>query len=224
MSRKTLPSILTAILVAALAGAGSSVAWGAEPSQGETKSDSLKFLQDLRNQNVNQLRSIDKSLADKVESGKAATLVNEVHVLRDQKREHMMRQEFLDRLIFQIDTKFGGGDLRAFLENALTDMAKVDALTASNDTHLWKFMRYAADAVKRIPERRENILAFLEGYMNRSISNPVTPEDYLSTRNYSNGAQSASGNPIPKEEVGVIADRRLQEMNAEKPVRNSKPR
>jgi hypothetical protein len=89
-------------------------------------------------------------------------------------------------------------------------MAKVDAVSSTADSGLWKFMRYAADAVRRLPEQKENILPFLEGYMSRSVSHPIRPEDYLSSRNYTNGAESESGSPLSREDVGAIADRRIR--------------
>jgi hypothetical protein len=183
----------------------------------EVKSDALKYLQDLRTQNVRRLQEIDQTLNRKIEESTPANLDSEVTSLRTAKKEHVMRQEFLDRLIFQIDTKFGGGDLKNFLENTLVDMAKIDAANSANETGIWKFLKYSSDAIRRLPEQKENIISFLAGYMNRSVSNPVKPEDYLSSRNYTNGAISESGSPMARDQVGAIADRRVQEMNG-KPV------
>jgi hypothetical protein len=153
-----------------------------------------------------------------VEEGDA-DLATEVTDLRAKRQEHQLRQDFLDRLVAQIDSHFSGGDLRAFLEGALTEMAKVDAVAANGG--LCVFMRYAAEAVKRLPEQKENILAFLEGYMNRSISKPIPPKEFLASRNYTNGAESESGAPLSREVVGAIADRRLQEMAHETPAEPS---
>lgn len=179
-------------------------------AQSQVKSDSLKYLQDLRVQNVRRLKEIDQTLSRRIEDSSATQVEAEVSNLRQAKKEHVMRQEFLDRLIFQIDTKFIGGDLKGFLERSLIEMAKIDA--ANTDTGIWRFMKYAADAIRSLPEQKENILSVLEGYMNRSVSNPVKPEDFISSRNYTNGAASESGNPLARDEVGAFADRRLQEI------------
>lgn len=179
----------------------------------QVKSDSLKYLQDLRSQNVRRLQEIDKTLSQKIEDSTAAQVEAEVATLKVAKKEHVMRQEFLDRLIFQIDTKFIGGDLKAFLERSLVDMAKIDAANTATENGIWRFMKYASDAIRRLPEQKENILSFLEGYMNRSVSNPVKPEEYISSRNYTNGATSESGSPLARDEAGAFADRRLQEIN-----------
>ncbi len=184
----------------------------------DVKSDTLLYLQGLRNHNVQRLREIDQSLSAKMDELQNASLENEVDALKQARREYSLRQEFLDRLIFQVDTKFRDGDLRIFFERALVDMAKVD-LASRAESDLWKFLKYAADALRRLPDQKENILAFIEGYMNRSVSHPIRPEDYLSSRNYTNGVKSETGSPLSREEVGAIADRRLLEMQSKPPVR-----
>lgn len=177
----------------------------------EVKTESLKFLQDLRIENAKRLKDVDESLRKEVEVG-STDLAKDVSTLKAEQREHRLRQDFLDRLIFQIDTHFNGTDLRAFLEPALKEMAKIDAV--SSDSGLYVFMRYAAEAVNKLPEQKENILSFLEGYMRGSVSNPIPPKEFLASRNYSNGSQSESGEPLNREDVGAIADRRLHELDA----------
>lgn len=188
-----------------------SVLAAAEGSPSQVKSDSLHYLQELRQENANRLKNVDDTLRKRVEEG--LNLEQEVVALKATQHEHQMRQDFLDRLINQIDAHFSGGDLRAFLEPALKEMAKVDAV--SSDSGLYLFLRYASEAIHKLPERKENILSFLENYMNRSVSNPVPPKDFLAARNYSNGSQSEAGSPISREDVGAVADRRLQEISAE---------
>lgn len=184
-------------------------AWG----KADVKADTLDYLKELRSQNVKRLHEIDKTLSFRIEETQGPTFETEVSTLQTAKREHLLRQEFLDRLIFQVDTKFRDGDLRAFIERSLVEMAKVD-VSSQTQSGLWKFLKYAADAVRRLPEQKENILAFLEGYMNRSVANPMQPEAYLSTRNYTNGAKSESGKPLNREDVGAIAERRIEELSA----------
>lgn len=205
MTSLTLFCSLYALLVLALP------CGAAERLGRDVKSDTLRFLTDLREENVSQMKAIDQTLTKKIEEGGDANL-DSVPSLKTAQREHVLRQEFLNRLISQIDRNFNGGDLRGFLERALTEMAKIDAVSTTAETGLYKFMRYAADAVHRLPERKENILAFLEGYMNRSVANPIRPEDYLNSRNYTNGAKAEPGAPLGREDVGAFADRRLQEM------------
>lgn len=187
---------------------------GRETQAFEIKGDSIKYLQDLRSRESKRLSEINASMVRKLDDTANPSLDKEMNHLKSQQREHQLRQEFLDRLIFQVDTKFRGGDLRAFLQKALMDMAKVDAVSsAQTENGLWKFLKYSSDAIRRLPEQKENILAFLEGYMNRSVLNPIPPQDYLAARNYTNGSNSETGNPLTREDAGSFADRRLQEMD-----------
>jgi hypothetical protein len=181
--------------------------WAAkETRHQQAKADALSHLQTMRLQNVKRLQEIDETLRLRFEDSDSTNLEVEVQRLKVAKREHSMRQDFLNRLIFQVDTKFGGGDLRIFLERALNEMAKVDATqtNASAEPGLWKFLKFASDAVRRLPEKKENILAFLEGYMLRSVANPIQPDDYLNTRNYSNGLTSDAGRPVDRSVVGDL--------------------
>jgi hypothetical protein len=198
------------VLGCGLFGVCAKAAERAHPQQ--QKSDSMTFLQDLRRENSKRLGEIDSSLSKRIDADTDAKWEDEIAALKADKREHMLRQEFLDRLILQVDTKFRGGDLRNFLEVTLTDMAKTDAMSASSEnTSLWRFMKNAADAVKRIPDQKENVLSFLEGYMSKSVSNPVRPDDYMNQRNYTNGSKNESGSPMERDEVGAVADQRLQQ-------------
>jgi hypothetical protein len=191
------------------------VALAKETPSADVKAETLRSLQDLRVENVKRLSDIDQALSKKIVEGKPGNLEKEVLTLRTSRKEHMLRQEFLDRLILQVDANFRGGDLRQFLQITLTDMARTDAMSTATDAGLWKFLKYASEAIKSLPERKENILAFLEGYMNRSVLDPIQPQDYLNSRNYTNGSVSEQGHPMDRDEVGDLADQRLQELNEE---------
>lgn len=194
-------------------------------SPGDIKAETLKSLQGIRNENVKRLKDIDRALSKKIEEAKPGNLEKEVSTLRTARKEHMLRQDFLDRLILQIDANFRGGDLRQFLQVALTEMAKTDAMSTSSEAGLWKFLKYAAEAIGSLPERKENIVAFLEGYMNRSVSDPIKPQDYLNSRNYTNGSMSEQGSPMKREEAGDVAAQRIQELqeSAEPEVKSTIP-
>lgn len=194
-------------------------AFAKEPSSIEVKRDTLHHLQELRTQNVKRLSELDSAIDRKFEDTKLNNFELDVKRLKAERQEYSLRQDFLNRLIFQLDTKYAGGDLRAFLEHALVDMAKIDATsTATAGEGLWKFLKYSADAIHRLPEQKENVLAFLEGYMNLSVTNPILPDKYLASRNYTNGSQSEQGNPMNRDEVGQVVDERIK--SAELPQKN----
>lgn len=174
----------------------------------QVKSESLRFLQELRSENNKKLNEIDDNL-DKEADDRDGSPFDET-ALKNAQQEHRMRQQFLDRLIFQIDTKFRGGDLRNFLEVSLTEMTKSDP-TAPSESALTRFLSYVAEAIHALPEKKENILSFVEEYMNRSVANPVPPKEYLASRNYTDGMHSESGAGLERSEAGAYAERRLSE-------------
>ncbi len=49
--------------------------------------------------------------------------------------------------------------------------------------------------------------------MHRSVANPIRPDDYLSTRNYSNGLENESGSPMGREEAGALAEKRIGKLS-----------
>lgn len=191
-------------------------------SRPDARIEALSYLRDMRSANVKRLIEIDDALRARIEESSASAVEFEVSRLQTAKREHALRQEFLDRLILQVDTRFMGGDLRIFLERALTEMAKIDATNSAANPALWKFLKFASEVIRRLPEKNENIVMFLEGYMNRSVANPIRPEDFLNSRNYSNGLESESGHPLERDEVGAVADSRIKSL-PEEPAEEPKP-
>ncbi len=71
-------------------------------------------------------------------------------------------------------------------------------------------MKYAPKPGRR-DEKREDVLAFLDGYMQRSVAHPVNPKLYLIARNYTNGLKNDSGRPLRADLAGAIADKRTRE-------------
>ena len=112
----------------------------------------------------------------------------------------------------QVDTKFRGGDFRAFVEHALQEIKRIEEASPSENGDMSQFLNHAADTLHRLPEKKENVLSFLEDFISHSILKPVTPEEYLSSRNYSNGSVSESGKPLDRTEAGALAERRLRQL------------
>src|SRR4051794_29114759 len=95
---KTLTHLLQALTVITLV-AISQASLAKEVSTVEVKIDSLRQLQELRTKNVKRLHDIDAALAKKFDDSRTSNLETEVETLRADKQEHVLRQEFLDRLI-----------------------------------------------------------------------------------------------------------------------------
>lgn len=180
-------------------------------------SDALNYLKDVLKQNREQLDQVDgnfKKLLNRPINGNI-TREGQIKKVSDERHELVLRQEFLDRLVFRIDSRYLGGDLQQFLVTQLNDMVVVEASDAQGDTSLWKFMTSLASALHDQVERSENLAYFIEGYMKfSSISKPIRPDEYVKVRSYSNGQDSYSARPVAKENLGEIVERRLRALPA----------
>ena len=112
------------------------------------------------------------------------------------------RREIVDRLIFQIDTKLGPNQkLQTFLEQTFLEMASAD-LADGRDARLWKAFTYLSMVMREVPESNEDVLNVFQGYLNfTSVLEPKTPADFIASRNYTNGSESAVANGRPRDKV-----------------------
>ncbi|MCC7404995.1 MAG: hypothetical protein IT288_11415 [Bdellovibrionales bacterium] len=163
--------------------------------------------------NSQRLQEFKDSGTAPVASRVYKALEEEMEVLILQRRERLLRQEFLDRLVFQIDSKFQGGDIREFLHQVFLEMSLTEASSGASDTSLWRFLTYLSLAIKTLPERGENLISFVEGYMEFStISKPVRPDQFVSLRHYTNGTHSQPAEQaVDKTEVGDAVESRLEQ-------------
>lgn len=179
----------------------------------------LNYLKDLLQQNRKQLDQADDLLKKTISDPAAQKpgFEERAQKLAEQRKELVLRQEFLDRLVFRIDTRYkGDADLKAFLVAQVSDMAVVEASDAQGDASLWKFLTYLSIALKDQVERSENLASFIEGYMKfSSIRKPIKPEDYVSMRSYTNGKDSYSAKPVAREAVGDIVEQKLKQLPPE---------
>lgn len=183
------------------------------------KEDALTGFRDFRAQNQRRLEDVDqkirRSLDDQLRPQLTSNLnIKDLENLKNQRQELLARQQFLDRLILQIDSKYRGGDMRRFLQERLSDMAQVDLLSAdAGHDALWKQMTYLSQALRDLPERDENLVSFVSGYLAASsFKDPLKPEDYLKTRNFTNGRTSIAAAPVKAEDVGEAVEKRLDQI------------
>lgn len=188
------------------------------PATPMSRSQALTELQELKARNSLRLKEIEVHLNRLLSPSPQAALelaINEtgIEAVNDQRQEHLLRREFIDRLIFQIDTRFKGGDLRAFLSERLVEMAKADLLENQGGQRLWKQMSHLSQALRDLPERGENLIGFIDGYLkNSSFKKPLRADEYLQSRDYTNGREHVAAAPAPKDQVGEMVESRLNEI------------
>lgn len=198
----------------ALSLAGSAFAAAPPPSRPEA----IAFLTGLKSQNTARLQDTDKAMAAKLDDTKDTRLLDNVHAeiekLRADKKELLLRQEFLDRLILQFDTKYDGQNPKEFLEGALKKMAQVE-IESTSPTTIWPFLDNLRRLISRLPDQQDRVLALVEGYMKQtSISHPLHPDEFMKNIAYSNGSQTEGAKPMDRAVVGEYTDRKLKELAA----------
>lgn len=198
----------------------------------ESREEALSALKSLVEKNQNRLEQIDRSIrkglmdvrniglsdtspASAQPQEKLTLKERELESLSLQRREHLLRQDFLDRLSFQLDRHFHGGDLRAFLERKTLEMAQTEISSSQPESNMWKFLSYLSLALKELPERHESPFAFVEGYMRFStLLNPSRPDDYLAKRNYTNGRDFETAEPMSADRVGEVVEAKIKELQS----------
>lgn len=184
----------------------------------------LRELKGLKAQNTQRLQALDERIKTLIGPQVVAASLNEndIDKLNDERQERLLRQELIDRLLFQVDTRFRSGDIRQFLSERLADMARTDLLAHESKQTLWKQMSYLSQALRDLPERGDNIVAFVDGYLTRSsFKRPLKPEDYLRSRQYTNGREAVAAAPANQEQIGEQLEKRLNEL--EQPSATTSP-
>jgi hypothetical protein len=195
----------------------------AAPSAVNTRDQALAELKAAKSHNQQKLTEIEGRLRAMLNFAPETTLnagINEAQIdqLTKERQELMLRQDFYDRLILQVDTRFKTGDLRGFLSERLVEMARTDLLENKGPQGLWKQMTYLSQSLKKLPERGESVIGFVEGYLKESpFSKPLNPDEYLRTRNYTNTRENVAAAPIAPEKVGELVEKRLSEIESPAP-------
>ena len=199
------------ILVLTLATSMSCFAVAKPPSP----SEAMSFLQSLKSQNTARIQDTEKAISKKLDETKDTRVLETLHAdvekLRAEKKELMLRQDFLDRLIFQFDTKYDGSHTREFIEGALKSMTQVEIANANTTTNMWPFLDNLRRLISRIPDQQDRVLNLVEAYMKQtSIASPMNPDEFMKNVAYSNGSQTEGAKPMDRTAVGFYTDKQLK--------------
>jgi hypothetical protein len=174
--------------------------------------DVLYSLRALQTKQIQTLASLDHLPDFKL---KNATLVAD-------RKEARLRRQFYDQVIFSVDTKWTSLPLREFLEKEFISRAQNDIAADDRDDQiaadpLWKFYTYLSVAIRDLPEPREDLIAFIQGYVAfSSISSPKAPAAYVAQRAYSNGIVSQGARQRNEDELGDGVERLVRARGLDK--------
>lgn len=184
----------------------------------------FRQIQRRQMQEINLLEeSVKKSLKNSTLISLKGDLTNakaKIHLLGEslsefdsRRSELLIRREIVDQLILLIDSRWDGKELQAFLEHSILDIALSDLTDNQGSGNSWKFMVYLSIAIREAPEPREDVLSVIESYMGfSSVLDPKNPVDFITSRNYSNRAESVSAHPVERGAIGDYVEKRTQEI------------
>ena len=198
---------------------------------GPTKAEALTRLKAIQAKQNNEIQSIDDALRkrfgdstqidmhqqnSKLSDRRVTQLTGHIEDLSQRRAELTARRDFMNMLIFTIDTKWNGQNFNKFLEFTFLDMAMTDISDTRTSSHLWKFLTYASITVREAPEPHEDVINVLESYINFSgLLEPKSPAVFLAGRSYTNGNLSYSAKGVPADQVGDAVENQIRALDAD---------
>lgn len=117
-------------------------------------------------------------------------------------QEARLRQEFMDRLIFQIDTRYKKGPMHEFLAETFKQMAD-----RQPDSPHYDFLLQCSELMKLRKEKFESAIELTYRFMQAGgILHPITAEQFLAAQSYTNGETSESVRGMSREDLGDFVD------------------
>ncbi len=211
--RTTILSLLTALILVgteAMAAVQSPYA----------KSEIITTLTKLRDDTHNKIADIEQKIQKSVdqtmntEDVVAPPSEKEVRQFRAEMKDLRFKQDFLDRLIFQVDTQWKEQvEFKRFFSHTVQELAKQDATNTDKDGN-WTYISQLGLVLKETSaDRGENPMTLLEDYLRDStLQKTIKPKDFLSKRHYSNGKISTQSNTPSKETVGDLVDKKIKSL------------
>lgn len=198
-------------------------------SNGPDKAQIIERLKNLQSRQVQEIEQLEKSVKSHLKDSTTVSLKDDLSVtdkrivrlgeqleeIQKRRAELLARRDFVNRLIFTIDSKWNGQEaLQSFLEHQLLDMAQNELTNVQGEpSALWRFVTYLSVTVREVPERRDDVIGIVESYMNfANVINPKTPAEFMANRNYTNGATSVAAHPASRESLGDDLEVRVNEL------------
>lgn len=187
--------------------------------------DAIKHLLSLKIKTSTKISEIDKQISAllnsttlfSVEQNSFKQFDLSLNQLMELKKELLLQLNIFDQFSHKIQNSFKKeDDLRLFLIHLSLEMAKKNSEGYTQiDPNTIRFLAFLSVALRSLPERGENVIDFIEGYIQySSVSHPKAPHLYFAQRHYTNGVVSEAAHPISKDKVGDIIDERINSLSA----------
>ena len=156
------------------------------PAYGAAKDDMLKTVDELLVANSLSLQVIDKTIKNRTGSNDPRQGNLSASVAQSLKEEYVLRQEFLNRLKFQIVNYYRPiSTEQEFLDFALGKIQKQEELEGRTSQGLHKFANTLKEIFKKNLEKTQNPFEVIQYYFSQSkVTDPITAEEFLSKQDY----------------------------------------
>lgn len=112
------------------------------------------------------------------------TPLEEISKIDLERWEMKSQRQIVDQLIFAVDTKWSGTDIKGFLEMTLMELSTTD-LNEPGQGAWWRFLIQASISLREIAEPGADPIRYLEGYMSESsVLEPRSALDLMKNKNY----------------------------------------
>jgi Zn ribbon nucleic-acid-binding protein len=146
--------------------------------------------QNVQSGHINKLAklSLKRDLSN-LESLEIATLelespLEEIAKLDLDRWELKAQRQIVDQLVFAVDTKWSGSDLKSFLETTLLELSVTD-LADPGQGVWWRFLLQASVSLRESTEPGADPIRYLEGYMAEStVLEPRSALEIMKNKNY----------------------------------------
>lgn len=192
-------------------------------------------LKAIQSKQIQMINEIDDKLKGKLKDTQSLkvtddTVASELRMTRLEesmelfdlkRREALERSQFIDRLVFAVDTKWTKDSLKIFLEKTLLDIAsaEMNQTDSKSSNSIWKFATYMSIAIRELSEPREDLISFVDNYMEFStVLTPKAPTAFSQARSYTNGVSSQAAKVLNKENLGDGVEKKIKAVGKDEPV------
>lgn len=161
--------------------------WRSRINDQDTKAQAAQRAHVVSLSKLSLKRDLTNDVSLEIAHRELETPLIEIENLDNERVELDARRRIVDQLIFTIDTKWSGADLKLFLIGTLLDLALND-LSDPGQGGWWRFLIHASISLRESAEPGADPIRFLEGYMAESgVLEPKSAIDFLKSRNYTGG-------------------------------------
>ncbi len=159
-------------------------AWRERVLENDRKSQNAQSAQLNKLAKLSLKRDLSNSESLEIATQELESPLEEIGKLDLDRWELKAQRQIIDQLVFAVDTKWSGTDLKGFLETTLLELSITD-LNDPGQGAWWRFLMQASISLRESAEPGANPIRYLEGYMaESSVLEPRSALEIMKNKNY----------------------------------------